>query len=261
MLKAILSLLINSTLVLLFVGLLTLPTYVTGFLVVNPSNLELGSVAGIKSVAQKSFSVFPNLTDFDGYASFNPLGLVNDRYQDEVTVTTFRNQIAIYSTLYTIYNDSNHQLNFKLKLDGVSLQDFSFQKIIITLQAGERAHNTTLLQSKEIGSTLLEVAEPEVVSESAQVLIGDELLQILARSGSALVTTPLQQVHETGEQVYPEPVVIGLGELLSNQTQVVVLGPNEKAIVNLVVVGSPDFNLSTHQIPLQISISAVKDSL
>lgn len=259
--KSILSFIINSTLLLLFIGLLTLPTYVTGFLVVNPSNLDLGSVAGVKSTAQKSFSVFPNLTDFDGYVAFNPLGFLNGRYQDEVTVTTFRNQIAIYSTLYTIYNDSDDQLNFKLSLKELPWQDFSFQKIIITLQKGERAHSTALMQKEEVGSTLLEVAEPEVVGESAQVLIGDELLQILARSGSALVTTPLQQVHEAGQAVYPEAVVVSHGELLSNQTQTVVLGPNEKAIVNLVVVGSPDFNLSTHQIPLQISITAVKDSL
>ena len=257
MIKALLSLLINSTLLLLFIGLLALPSYVTGFLVINPSSLDLGSVAGVKTVTRDDFSVFPNLTDFNDYVSFDPQGLIEGRYQDKLTVTVFRNQIATYNTLYTIYNDSDHDLKFQLAIDEVPLTDSSFQKLIITLQSGQKAHQTRLLQEEKQGATLLEVASAETLRDSAQVIVGDEVVKVLARSGSSLVTTPLRQDHSAGESVYPEAVVVRRGELLLNQSQSIRLGPNQKATVNLVIVGDPNLGLSLRQIPLRLSIQAM----
>ena len=129
--------LLNPLLLIFLVGILTIP-FVLSEAVIQPTK-DLGSVAGFATVTNKDLAIYPNFSDFDGYVSFAPSRIVNGRYSDQLTLTSFRGQIAIYHRLYTIFNDSDSFIVLRLALNQLPLT-ISFDKFILSLHLeGESA--------------------------------------------------------------------------------------------------------------------------
>ncbi|MBM4402677.1 MAG: hypothetical protein FJ044_05530, partial [Candidatus Cloacimonetes bacterium] len=122
--------LVNPLLLVILLVILTVPFAISEG-VVRPIK-DLGRVAGFRTVSNKDLAIYPNYTSFDGYVSFNPTSITNGRYSDNLTLTSFRGQIAIYHQLYTIYNDSNSTIGLRLFLDQPPLTT-SFNNLILDL--------------------------------------------------------------------------------------------------------------------------------
>lgn len=126
-------LLINPLLLIFLVSILTIP-FVLSETVVQPVK-DLGSVAGFTTVTNKDLAIYPNFSDFDGYVSFVPSRIINGRYSDQLTLTSFRGQIAIYHRLYTVFNDSDSFIALRLALSQLPLT-ISFDKFVLSLHLG-----------------------------------------------------------------------------------------------------------------------------
>lgn len=125
--------LLNPLLLIILLGILTIP-FVVSESVVQPTK-DAGIVAGFRTITNKDLTIYPNFSDFDGYVTFTPSQIINGRFSDQLTLTSFRGQIAIYHRLYTIFNDSNSPVALRLVLNQPPLSS-SFGSLILSLHLG-----------------------------------------------------------------------------------------------------------------------------
>lgn len=157
---------LNPLLLIILIGILTIPFAVSEG-IIRPSK-DLGHVAGFRTVTNKDLAIYPNFSDFNDYVSFNPTPIVNGRYSDSLTLTSFRGQIAIYHQLYTIYNDSETPIALRLVLEQPPFST-SFESLILSLHST----NESACTSKNDACRLLTifVKNGEIINRESQILI------------------------------------------------------------------------------------------
>ena len=231
-------LLVNLTLSLLLVAILTLPV-VAGHLMISPPR-ESGAVAGAASVSEREVNIIPNLQDFDGHVSFSPGPIRDGQYQDTLGLRVFQRQKASYHGLYTLYNLSeDRSLAIEVVTPGVAGgPEVVFERVVLSISQGQPAQ--ALRRDVERGATVLELEDPAAFQAGERLLIGSESVTVVVVSPDGVVVTPLLSDHARNESVYPEAIVLTSEKLVNPRTRTLVLTPGEKAIVSAVVEGAAD---------------------
>lgn len=190
--------LLNPLLLIILVGILTIPFAISGG-IIQPVK-DLGRVAGFRTVTNKDLAIYPNYTSFDGYVSFAPSPIINGRYIDKLTLTSFRGQIAIYHRLYTIYNDADLPIILRLSLYQPPLTS-SFNNLILDLHLENEPACT-----KEEGDCSLQtifVQNGEIINRESQILS-------LAPGASAQITATVVGLPDYQDSTSSVPLDISL---------------------------------------------------
>lgn len=190
--------LFNPLLLIILIGILSIPFAVSEG-VVRPAK-DLGKVAGFRTVTNKDLAIYPNFSDFDGYVSFEPTPIANGRYFDNLTLTSFRGQIAIYHQLYTIYNDSEMPIALRLVLEQPPFSA-SFESLILSLHQGNEPACTT--KDAACRPQTIFVQNGEIIKGESQVLT-------LAPGASAQITATIIGLPDSSTSTLQVPLDISL---------------------------------------------------
>lgn len=177
--------LLNPLLLVILVVILITP-FIISEGIVRPAK-DLGRVAGFRTVTNKDLAIYPNYTSFDGYVSFSPTAITNGRYSDQLTLTSFRGQIAIYHQLYTIYNDADLPIILRLSLDQPPLTS-SFNNLILDLHLENEPACTSV--EGDCRSQTIFVQNEGIINRESQILS-------LAPGASAQITATLVGLFDT----------------------------------------------------------------
>lgn len=161
-----LKLLVNPLLLTLLVGIMAAP-FVVSEGIMQPIK-DAGIVAGFRTVTSKDLAIYPNYTAFDGYVSFEPTPIENSRFSDQLTLTSFRGQIAIYHQLYTIYNDSKTPIALRLVLNQLPLSS-SFDTLILSLHPDNKPACTSI--ESDCSKQTIFMQNSEIVNRESQILV------------------------------------------------------------------------------------------
>ncbi len=190
--------LLNPLLLVILLGILTIPFAVSEG-IMQPIK-DAGIVAGFRTVASKDLAIYPNYTVFDGYVSFEPTPIANSRFSDQLTLTSFRGQIAIYHQLYTIYNDSKTPIALRLVLNQLPLSS-SFDTLILSLHPDSKPACTSI--ESDCSKQTIFMQNSEIISKESQVLI-------LPPTTSAQITVSITGLPDYSSSTSPVTLDISL---------------------------------------------------
>jgi len=230
---------INIGLVIILLALVIIPAFGGELLVISPPKQDLGAVAGLQLEAAQ-IEVSPNQTDFDRYASFNLQYGEEGKISDNLYLTSFPGQVAIYNRLYRITNLGSKTVRLRVRLiDPPKAGPFTLAAFVLHPEGSP--YFSSLLDDKKEGDTLLEVDNKEIFKGAASVLIGEEMVDLLTQVNGNLITAPLRNRHPAKERIYPEPISSTGAKVSSWSTKTVVLAPQEKAYLTAVIRGQDTY--------------------
>ncbi|MBU1868740.1 hypothetical protein KJ608_04760 [Patescibacteria group bacterium] len=243
---------VNVILTGILLAMVALPSLGGAFLVLEPPEVPVGTVAGLQTMPG-AFVVEPNRSDFDDLVSFKPRMVSQWTFVDELRLTSFSDHLAIYNQLYRVRNTSSAPIKFRVRLMEVPSQS-PFSQITAVSSTYDQPYFGTLVDQEQVGATLLDVDQPQLFSAGTSVLLGTELLGVLAKRGSVLVTTPIRRGYPMGERVYPQPLVWTPEKVLSWETQIVTLLPESWAYLTFLVRGEENVGYTTESASLKFSV-------
>ena len=220
----------------------------------QPPVMWQGDVAGWNT-SQPIFTVEPNQTDFTDLVSFNLQAVDRKTLHEKATLTSFSGYLAVYNNLYIITNAGGEPLTLRTRLlKAPTAQPFTQISAVLAKQG---TYYGTLSNDTQIGDTLLEIDNPSLFVSGSSALIGKEMVGVLAKSGSVLVTTPMREPHPIGQRVYSQPVCITNEKVVSWQTQSLELKPGEKAYLTFLVRGEESASYTSQTFPLEFAFEVI----
>lgn len=250
MIKQPIRILLNTFLVLLFSGMLILPVVLV-HVVTGVAHVP-ASVAGAQHQAS-DLVVLPNFFDFGDHVKFDPsynaIG-----YQDNVTLTVFRSQIATYHKLYTVHNRAADTIVVRGVLGAKPESSSVYDSLIVTLAKTGEVHSTTVAKQAQVGDVSLTATDANVAQNVDTLIVGMTEIPVLSVSGRFISTDPLAQGFDEGMPIYRAGIFILDGKVYRSRTNDVVLEPGESVTVNTVVMGKKDVETQTITVPLFINV-------